>query len=159
MAPTIKLARIVSGGQTGVDRAALDAAISADLAHGGWCPAGRRAEDGVIDGKYELTETRSSEYAARTERNVLDSAGTLILVRGKLSGGTELTYRLALRHGKPCLVVQLDEAACVDAVCAWLDRHAIDVLNVAGPRESTCPGIYQQASDLLEKILAAGRSP
>src|SRR5688572_12994856 len=89
--------RIVSGGQTGVDRGALDAAIALGIEHGGWCPRGRLAEDGQIPRRYQLTETKTSKYRERTERNVLDSDGTLILFRALLSGGTELTRRLAVQ--------------------------------------------------------------
>lgn len=87
--------KIVSGGQTGVDRAGLDVAIQLGIDHGGWCPKGRRAEDGRIPGCYQLAEADSDEYAFRTERNVVDSDGTLILFFATLRGGTELTYRLA----------------------------------------------------------------
>ena len=90
-----RIIKIVSGGQTGVDQAALDVAITNGLDHGGWCPAGRRSEDGVIPLQYRLTETETSDYAIRTRRNVVESDGTLILFQAKISGGTQLTRRLA----------------------------------------------------------------
>lgn len=93
--------RIVSGGQTGVDRGALDAAIFLGIAHGGWCPQGRLAEDGTIPPRYELTETNSSKYPIRTQQNVIDSDGTLILYAGELQGGTSLTLRFARERNKP----------------------------------------------------------
>ena len=91
----LPIRKIVSGGQTGVDRAGLDVALFLQVQHGGWCPLGRLAEDGQIPAKYELKETESSEYGFRTEQNVIDSCGTLILYCEKMSGGTFLTYRMA----------------------------------------------------------------
>src|SRR5689334_2591777 len=131
------LSTIVSGGQTGVDRAALDVAITLGFAHGGWCPAGRLAEDGPIAARYALRETTSAAYDVRTERNVLDSDGTLVLASGEPRGGSALTCRLACGHGKPLLVVDLAAPPPAATVRAWLDRHAIATLNVAGPRASS----------------------
>jgi hypothetical protein len=149
------LRRIVSGGQTGVDRAALDAAIAAGIPHGGWCPRGRLAEDGSIPERYRLRETASKEYRVRTEQNVLDSDATLVLCRGRPQGGTQLTLRLARKHLKPHLVVDLDAPPEMAAVRRWLSEHEVRVLNVAGPRESQTPGIGRQAVELLRNILAA----
>jgi hypothetical protein len=146
--------KIVSGGQTGVDRGALDAAMALGIPHGGWCPRGRLAEDGRIPGRYRLRETASPEYHLRTEQNVLDSDATLILCRGPLSGGTELTRQLAARHQKPCLVVDLDDPPPLDDLRRWIARFQIDTLNVAGPRESQCPGIAPQATDFLRRLFA-----
>lgn len=147
--------RIVSGGQTGVDRGALDAAIELGLEHGGWCPRGRRAEDGPIPDRYRLQENDSTHYAARTERNVLESDATLILTAGKLSGGTRLTRDLARRHAKPCLVVRIDQELLFSLVYDWLAEHQVEVLNVAGPRESQTPGIQAQAREFLLRLLAS----
>ncbi len=144
--------KIVSGGQTGVDRAALDAALELGIPHGGWCPRGRLAEDGTIPPRFQLTETESSEYAVRTERNVLDSDGTLILCRGETSGGTELTRRLAIEHGRPCLVVDLNRPILPKDVCRWVSENRIETLNVAGPRESQNRGIAAQAWRFLVGI-------
>lgn len=141
--------KIISGGQTGVDRGALDAAIELRLSHGGWCPRGRLAEDGSVPPRYQLCETDSSEYRVRTEKNVLDSDGTLILHAGRLAGGTALTRRLALQHQKPCLVVNLHRAPNLDTIRQWLAAHHIQTLNVAGPRESQCQGIQTQAKRFL----------
>ncbi len=148
----VKPAKIVSGGQTGVDRGALDAAIALGIPHGGWCPRGRLAEDGPIPAGYRLTETESAEYSVRTERNVLDSDGTLILFRGELSGGTELTRRLAGRHQKPCFVVDLDAMSEPEAVRRWLVESRVQTLNVAGPRESQNRGISADARQVLETL-------
>lgn len=145
--------RIVSGGQTGVDRGALDAAIELGIEHGGWCPLGRRAEDGVIPAQYRLRETDSTHYAARTERNVLESDATLIVARGKLSGGTRLTRELARRHGRPCLVIRPRDGLLLDSARDWLEEHRVTTLNVAGPRESQAPGIQEETRRLLMRLL------
>lgn len=146
------LIRIISGGQTGVDRAALDVAIARGMEHGGWCPRGRRAEDGKIDRAYRLKETNTAVYAERTKRNVLEADGTLILCRGRPSGGTELTVQLAEAHDRPCRVVDLDQPHDLAEVRQWLRSSRIAVLNVAGPRESTSPGIYDEAARYLSKL-------
>ncbi len=146
--------KIISGGQTGVDRGALDAAVALGIAHGGWCPRGRLAEDGPIPGRYELHETDSPDYPVRTERNVLDSDATLILCRGQVSGGTELTLRLAERHRRPCLVVDLDRPLDVDPVRRWLVSHQVQVLNLAGPRESQSPGIGALAAGFVRELFS-----
>lgn len=148
------LQQIVSGGQTGVDRGALDAALALGVPHGGWCPRGRLAEDGPIPEHYQLRETESSQYAVRTEQNVLDSDATLILHRGPVQGGTRLTQRLARRHGRPHLLVDLQTPPEPTVVREWLAAHQVKVLNVAGPRESQSPGIAAQATAYLQSLLA-----
>ncbi len=148
---------IISGGQTGVDRAALDVALALHLPCAGWCPRGRRAEDGPLAARYPLRETDSPDYPPRTERNVRDADATLILNRGPLAGGTAYTVRMAEKHAKPCLIVDLDAADPV-AIIAWLLAQRVNRLNIAGPRESSRPGIYAQASALLRDILATWSS-
>lgn len=145
--------RVVSGGQTGVDRAALDVAIALAIPHGGWCPRGRLAEDGRIPDRYQLQETDSADYAVRTEWNVRGSDATLILTRGELSGGTKLTAVLALRYSRPLTVVNLAETPLPTSTLGWLLRHNIRTVNIAGPRESTCPGIYESAWTFLFPLL------
>jgi hypothetical protein len=146
--------RVVSGGQTGVDRAALDTAMALGISHGGWCPRGRLAEDGRIADRYRLAETASSEYWVRTLRNVVDSDGTLILYRHALSGGTQLTHRFAVKHDRPFLLVDLEAEPDAAQARDWLRDHKIRVLNVAGPRESSAPGIARQAERFLTQVLA-----
>jgi hypothetical protein len=146
---------IVSGGQTGVDRAALDTALALGLRCGGWCPRGRRAEDGPLPARYPLRETPSPSYPERTEWNVRDSDGTLVLHRGPLRGGTALTVRLARRQGRPALTVDLSAAPRVEPVREWIARERIVKLNVAGPRESQQPGIHDQAVEFLREVLGA----
>jgi hypothetical protein len=148
------LTKLVSGGQTGVDRAALDAGLRSGLAVGGWCPKGRLAEDGFIDLRYPLQETHTESYSVRTEWNVRDSDGTLILHREKLTGGTALTKRLAIEYERPCLCLQLSTEVRQSSVVRWLERHQLRTLNVAGPRESGEPGIYQQAYQFLMELLS-----
>lgn len=146
--------KIVSGGQTGVDRAALDVALALGLPCGGWCPKGRKAEDGTLSSGYPLRETPSEDYAQRTTWNVRDSDGTLILTRGKPTGGTTQTIEDAGRLNKPCLIVDLSQPDKASSVHAWAQSHHIRVLNVAGPRESKCPDIYQQALLFLKTLLS-----
>lgn len=147
------ITKIVSGGQTGVDRAALDAARQRGIPTGGWCPRGRRAEDGRIPDEYVLSETESASYSQRTERNVNDADGTLIVTAGPLSGGTALTRSLARRSGCAVLVVDLRKEDGFTAVEQWLVANRIRVLNVAGPRESQQPGIHGQAREWLGMLL------
>lgn len=154
--PVRRRLRIVSGGQTGVDRAALDAGRALGIPSGGWCPRGRRAEDGRIPRRYPLAETRSREYGERTRCNVRDSDGTLIINRGTLDGGTLLTVRLARdAYRKPLFLIQLGRRIEAVRFAAWLARHRIRVLNVAGPRESKRPGIYRASRSLLMRLLAS----
>lgn len=145
--------RVISGGQTGVDRAALDAAIELGIELGGWCPRGRRAEDGAIHGRYPLRETPSRGYSQRTEWNVRDSDATLILCRRDMSGGTRLTAELAAGYAKPLLVLDLDSGPDPEMVVDWLRERRVGVLNVAGPREEGAPGIYAQSLAVLVRLL------
>ena len=147
--------KIISGGQTGVDRAALDAALTVGIPIGGWCPKNRRAEDGPIDPAYPLTETPESGYAQRTEWNAREADATLVLTWGPLEGGTALTVRFLERAGKPFRLVPLDEAPDARAVGAWLREERVKVLNVAGPRGSKAPGIYAAAREFLERVFMA----
>ncbi len=145
--------RIVSGGQTGVDRAALEVAIALGIEHGGWCPRGRLAEDGMIPSRYLLTENDSSDYKVRTAQNVAESDATLILHERPLSGGTRLTERVAKRASKPLGCFLVCESS-IEPIRDWLDQHLPEVLNVAGPRDSVSPGIEQRAAELLMRVWA-----
>jgi hypothetical protein len=153
------LTKIISGGQTGVDRAALDVALERGLACGGWCPRGRRAEDGRLPAHYPLRETPSWIYPQRTEWNVRDADATLVLTQGPPRGGTGLTIGLAARLGKPCLFVDLGTPPSISSIVQWVTANRVHVLNVAGPRASECPGIYDQAVELLRELLAADKDP
>jgi Circularly permutated YpsA SLOG family len=144
--------KVVSGGQTGVDRAALDAARALGLPCGGWCPRDRRAEDGLIAAIYPLVETPSTDYAQRTRWNVRDSDGTLVLTRGRVEGGTAFTVAVARRRRRPLLVVDLATEPDPMEADRWVCEAGIGVLNVAGPRESQRPGIGAEARAFLERL-------
>lgn len=152
------LAKIISGGQTGVDRGALEAALAWGLPHGGHCPRGRRAEDGRIPDVFELVETESPHYPARTALNVANSDGTLLLVRGKegfaKSRGTKLTLEFCERKNnkKPWWAADPRVDAHVARVCEWIVKFDLRVLNVAGPRESTNPGIQGETRDFMRMV-------
>ena len=149
----LHIEKIISGGQTGVDRAALDVALELGIRCGGWCPRGRKAEDGPIDTRYPLQETVSVRYPIRTVKNVRESDGTLILKWGKPSGGTLLTIKFAQKHKKPFCVVDLSLGGDPETVKKWAKMNRIRVLNVAGPPESNKPGIYNQAVKFLQSVL------
>jgi hypothetical protein len=149
-----RIDRIVSGAQTGADRAALDFAISHGIPHGGWCPKGRRAEDGRIPPHYQLTETPSKDYEQRTRWNVRDSDATLIIsLSPTLGGGSAYTRRCAEQLDQPCLHVHPgnDDPKTIKD---FLERHRVKTLNVAGPRASTEPGITAYVAEVLERSLA-----
>lgn len=150
--------RIISGGQTGADRGGLAAAISMGIPHGGWCPKGRRAEDGRVPARYRLQETGSSSYRSRTKRNVLDADATVIFTRGKLEGGSLLTARVAQEAGKPCLHLDLERigsnlTAAVAQLRSWLADNEVRTLNVAGSRESRAHGIQVAVAKFLQLAL------
>ena len=149
--------KIVSGGQTGADRAALDVALELGIAIGGWVPRARRAEDGRVPERYEgLVETGSDAYEVRTERNVRDSDATLIITFGAPEGGTALTRRFALEFGKASLIVDLERSSIEEAVASireWIAYTCPRVLNVAGPRLSKEPRITEATTDILRLAL------
>ncbi|MCC7381712.1 MAG: putative molybdenum carrier protein [Deltaproteobacteria bacterium] len=147
--------KIISGGQTGVDRAALDVALALGLQAGGWCPKDRRCEDGTIPEHYPLTETRSPEFHVRTQRNVEASSATLVLTRGAPTGGTRYAVEVAQSMRRPTLVVDLlrSSADHIEMVAKWLAEIQPRVLNVAGPRESGAPGIARETWRILTEAL------
>ena len=151
----LHISRILSGGQTGADRAALDWAIAHGVPHGGWCPRGRRAEDGPIAALYALLETPSRDYEQRTRWNVRDSDATLIVsLSPTLSGGSAYTQRCAEQLNQPCLHVHPGNDD-PQTIKAFLERHRVKTLNVAGPRASSEPGITEYVSRVLERLFAA----
>jgi hypothetical protein len=147
------LSKVISGGQTGVDRGALDAALDLGLQIGGWAPKGRRAEDGIIPDRYPLKETPGRDYEQRTEWNVRDSDATLVLTTGKPEGGTLATIEAAHRLEKPVFVVDLLQPHNLASIHFWLDYEKVKTLNVAGPRESKVPGIRSMAMGFLKDLL------
>ena len=144
--------RIVCGGQAGADRAALDWAITHGVPHGGWCPAGRMAEDGVIPARYQLTELPGGRYRQRTEANVRDSDATLIAsIAPELTGGSRKTMLFARRFARPWLHLHpgMDWRS---ALRAWIDAHTVSTLNVAGPRASEAPDIHSFTDEVLDAL-------
>jgi 3-methyladenine DNA glycosylase AlkC len=144
-----------------VDRAALDLGMTLRIPVGGWCPKGRKAEDGRIPEQYPLQETDSEQYAERTRRNVCDSDGTLILYSGRMGAGTDLTRRIARELSRPLLVIDLDGrksgTPASQTIRDWLQDNAVTTLNVAGPRESSCRGVYAKAFSLLKNLFEESR--
>ncbi len=152
----MKIEKIISGGQTGVDRSALDFAINHNIPAGGWCPKGRKAEDGTIPEKYPLKETNSRKNHKRTEQNVTDSNGTLIITcNNTLVEGTKLTEEYCQKHNKPCIIIDVSHTKIVmkNRFKKWLNDYNIKTLNVAGNKESECKGIYNKTTEILEFIL------
>jgi len=155
------LSKIISGGQTGADRAALDWAIKRGKAHGGWCPKGRKAEDGTIDWRYNLVETPSEDYSQRTEWNVRDSDGTAVFsIRRELRGGSLLTVEIAGQYNKTVihLCARDERTNHAQELRSFIEEFGISVLNVAGPRESDEPGVCRFVSRVLDRTLGGDRS-
>ncbi len=178
------ITKIISGGQTGADRGGLDAAVYAGIQHGGWCPKGRRAEDGVIPAIYELTECHATEYVVRTERNVVDADATIIITDGLLDGGSLVTAKMAEKHHKPWLHIDLREwqtdlnamrlcsyrnPELTRRIGTWLTGWADGsggspkppadcILNVAGQRESEAPGLQHLVKLIIVHVLIETRS-
>ncbi|HUF04624.1 MAG TPA: putative molybdenum carrier protein [Aridibacter sp.] len=150
--------KVVSGGQTGADRAGLDAAIELGLDTGGWVPKERLAEDGAVPDSYStLRETDSRSYPERTAMNVRDSDGTVIVSRGKLTGGSLLTLQLARRYEKPVIHIDLGSESIEEAARGlreWLDRNGCRTVNIAGPRASSDPQIYGRVRRLIVEALS-----
>ena len=149
------LMKIISGGQSGADLAALDAAISLGIEHGGWLPKGRKTESGPLPSRYSLKELPTGKYRARTEQNVRDSDGTLICSFGPLTGGSALTEALTIKHHRPCLHIDFElfpGDKAVAAVERWYKDNKIQTLNVAGPRASNNPHIYDAVFTLIQKM-------
>ena len=160
MKPT-RITKIVSGGQTGADQGGLDAAIYCSIPHGGWCPKGRKSENGIIPAKYQLQEMPSPDYLVRTKANVVDSDATVIFTCGELDGGSLKTAQFAIKFKKPYLHMNLDKlsrAESIQTVVNWLQSSCPEecILNVAGSRGSKAPGIQQSVMvrmvDVISKV-------
>ncbi len=140
--------KIISGGQTGVDRGALDACLVKKFPCGGWCPKGRLAEDGKFDQQYPLEETQESDYKTRTRKNIENSEGTLIISQKKLEGGTLLTFQIANKFNKPVFIVSEENIKETDIffkIMYWLKRFSVSILNIAGPRKSEWEDGYKNS--------------
>ena len=149
-----KVNLILSGGQTGVDRAAFDVAAKLGILRAGWCPSGRKAENGLIPACYPLSETASDLYEERTELNARDSDGTLIIIKENAEGGTSYTIQMAEKHAKPYLIVSFLAPPEPEVFEYWILTNKIRVLNIAGHRESHSPGeIYKRSVEVLSELL------
>lgn len=150
--------KIISGGQTGADRAALDVAIEVGADYGGAIPKGRKTEDGSLAHKYEkMTELTSQDYRIRTEKNVKDGDATIIFTFDRIGNGSVLTMKLAEKHNKPYLHINLSKRTdqeVVTEIKEWLNKTQPNILNVAGSRESTSKGIYERVSNILTIIIS-----
>lgn len=147
------ISKIISGAQSGVDRAALEFALKFNIPHGGWIPKGRLAEDGPLPEKYQLQEMPTSSYPKRTEQNVIDSDGTVIFSRGKPTGGTDYTRKMVLKHKKQLVHIDLNLKTSYDAayrILSWIEFYHINILNVAGLRASKDPAIYNDVFKILD---------
>jgi len=157
---TPRLAKIITGGQTGVDRGALDAALEHRFPCGGWCPPGRLAEDGPIDSFYPLTEMKTGGYEERTRRNVEDADGTVVIYFGELEGGTALTVEQCVLRNKPYELINAEELTASEAaklVVAFIETRSVSILNVAGPRESRVPSARGYSREVIGRVLAGAR--
>ena len=157
VASSTKLKRIVSGGQTGVDRAALDAALGADFPCGGWVPGDRMAEDGVIPERYPVIALPNGNYQQRTRLNVVDSDGTALLYSDFLTSGTRLTCDLCGLLNRPCILIGARETpdpnAAAEAVLKFIEDNGIEVLNVGGPRASGWPAGYGFSRAVIAEVI------
>jgi hypothetical protein len=155
----MKLTKIISGGQTGADRAGLEAALHLELLHGGWCPRGRKAEDGSIPNKYELEETTSDKYPPRTAKNICESDATLILSPGgRPTRGTRLTAKIAHERKKPWLAINPHREDHLEKAAAWIIEIDPAILNIAGPRESRFPGFQELCTEFLIRAIRLAKS-
>ena len=148
--------KIISGGQTGADRGAIDAAIKYSFPYGGWIPKGQLTENGTLPDEYKLKEMPTKNYPARTEKNVLASDGTVIITHGKLTGGSALTKKLAKKHKRPYLHINLNETPTFLAsskINALINENNIEVLNVAGSRASKDPQIYEDTKYIIQGVI------
>lgn len=144
--------KVISGGQTGADQAGLDWAIERDISHGGWCPKGRRSEDGKINERYQLTESSTTNYLERTELNVRDSDVTLIFTMlDKLDGGSKKTAEFATKHGKPWR--HFHPRVHPKFIASFLLKHEAKTINIAGKRESSAAGISKWVIDVMDQAI------
>jgi hypothetical protein len=150
--------KIISGGQTGVDRAALDVALRHGIESGGWCPTGRLDEFGTIPDRYPIQELQSGGFTERTLQNVKDSDGTVIIYPGKFSGGTKQTVKFCVEQRRPHELIDASNISIEEAaqlIADFVRKNKVDILNVAGPRASEWPAGYDYAFRALDNFLSA----
>jgi hypothetical protein len=154
------LVKLITGSQTGVNRAVLDVALARGFHYGGWCPKGRQTEDGILNKKkYALLEAKSHEERIATELNIIEGDGVLVLTRGRPTGCTAISVVVAKRRAKPLLVIDLLEVlnneTAIEMILNWIKENRIEILTVTGPRESRCRGIYKEAMLIIDILLAS----
>jgi phosphinothricin acetyltransferase len=154
----MSLTKIITGGQTGVDRGAMDAALEACFPCGGWCPPGRAAEDGAIPDRYPMTEMSSGTYLDRTIQNVVDSDATVIIYFSTLHGGTEQTLLHCAQRMKRYTLIdgsEIEAKRAAELIAHFITEHDVSILNVAGPRGSDAPRAHQYAHEAIGALLRA----
>jgi hypothetical protein len=148
--------KIISGGQTGADQAALDSAIQLDMPHGGWVPKGRITQEGSLPDKYKLQEIPDDSYPSHTEQNVIDSDGTVIITHGKLYDGSDYAREMSVKHGRPWIKIDLDITAPLDAalkISNWIIENSIAILNITGSSADKDPKIYEKTRDIIDGVI------
>jgi hypothetical protein len=151
--------KIISGGQVGADQGALDVAIKYGIPHGGWIQKGRKTQNGILPPKYHLKEMSTASFKDRIEQNVIDSHGSIIITRGTLAGGADYCLKMAQKHGRTCLHIDLNtlsEFTAASRLNAWIKENDIEVLNVNGSRASEDSGIYKDTMDIIESAVVLG---
>ena len=151
--------KIISGGQIGADQGALDVAIKYGIPHGGWIQKGRRTQSGILPPKYHLQEMSTASFKDRIEQNVIDSHGSVVITHGTLSGGADYCIKMAQKHGRPCLHIDLStlsEFTAASRLNAWIKENDIEVLNVNGSRTSEDSNIYKDTMDIIEEAVLLG---
>jgi len=151
--------KIISGGQVGADQGALDVAITYGIPHGGWIQKGHKTQSGILPPKYHLQEMSSASFKDRIEQNVIDSHGSVIITHGPLTGGADYCLKMAQKHDRPCLHIDLNtllEFTAASRLNAWIKENGIEVLNVTGSRTSEDAGIYKATMDIIETTVLLG---
>jgi hypothetical protein len=155
----IVIKKIISGGQIGADQSALDVAIKYGIPHGGWIQKGRKTQSGILPPKYHLKEMSTASFKGRIEHNVIDSHGSVIITHGTLTGGADYCRKMAQKHGRPCLHIDLNtlsEFTAASRLNAWIKENEIKILNVNGSRASEDSSIYKDTMDIIESAVLLG---
>jgi putative molybdenum carrier protein len=151
--------KIISGGQVGAGQGALDVAIKYGIPHGGWIQKGRKTQSGILSPKYHLKEMSTASFKNRIEQNVIDSHGSVIITHGPLTGGADYCLKMAQKHGRPCLHIDLNtvsEFTAASRLNAWIKENDIEILNVNGSKASEDSSIYKDTMDIIESAVVLG---